>query len=180
MKFNEIKVDFNPILRVGDAIRDDGIDMGGTVQKAFPGWWQEEASPWWDLPTRPSFYRHGWMADFNGLELGLETIDYYDAKVSTIDDRFYELVGTGWSLVWAFRVGTGPKTGWTSEERSHLAVFMGLTGLIKRAVLQGSRDHFEREMLMLRLVFDHRELRGRSARFIPKTVMDGPVTTRVI
>lgn len=179
MNFEEIKIDFNPILRVGDVIRDTGTDMGGTVQKSFPGWWSEVASPWWDLPKRPSFYRHGWMAEFNGLELGLETIDHYDMNVSTIDDRHYELVGTGWSLSWALRTGQTNKLAWEGQNK-YLGVFLGLIGLVKRAVLSGDRDQFERDMLMLRIVFNHRVMTGRSAQFSKDLHMGHPVTVRVI
>lgn len=179
MTFNEIKIDFNPILRVGDAIRDTGIDMGGTVQKSFPGWWSEVANLWWDLPPRPSFYRHGWMADFNGLELGLETIDHTDMGVSTIDDRHYELIGTGWSLSWALRVGHTNKIAWAGQQQ-YLGAFMGLLGLVKRAVLQGDRDQFERDMLMLRIVFNHRAMTGRSSQFSNGMHMTQPVPVRVI
>ena len=179
MTFEEMSIDFNPILRVGDAIRDIGVDMGGNVQKSFPGWWSEVANAWWDLHPKPSFYRHAWMADFNGLELGLETIDHSDSGVSTIDDRHYELIGTGWALCWALRVGQGNKFAWQGQNQ-YLGAFMGLLGLVRNAVFQGDRIQFEREILMLRIVFDHRQMTGRSSQFSNGMHMTHPVPVRVI
>lgn len=143
--------DILPCLKLCQMLRLDGTALG--MVRSLNSEWKSETrdQPRW-------FWRTAWMTEFHGNELGFETLDYsiiqwsghpedegsfWRRRVNTIDERGYELTGSGWTL--RFEYPQYPSMS------SRAIAFLGLWGVPCGVRLFGSLDDFQRQMTLIRL-----------------------------